>query len=97
MASQLMSQSKLSRVAKLRLEIERRESEARRLSELVTDVRARVKQLRKELAQVRRKPGRRKRATGHSYSTLNATAASTRSARRVGNQQATKATPIRGA
>jgi hypothetical protein len=45
--------SKQSRVAKLRLEIERRLSDVRRLTILATNSRARVRQLRKELAEVR--------------------------------------------
>jgi chromosome segregation ATPase len=53
-----MSKSTESRVAKLRLEIERRQSEARRLTELASNVRARARQLREELAHVRRKVGR---------------------------------------
>jgi DNA-directed RNA polymerase subunit M/transcription elongation factor TFIIS len=50
-----MSKWNASRVAKLRLEIERRQSEARRLSELAKNARARLKQLREELARARGK------------------------------------------
>jgi hypothetical protein len=53
-----MNKSTESRVRKLRLEIERRLSEARRLTDLAANVRARARQLQKELAQVRRKVGR---------------------------------------
>jgi uncharacterized protein YhaN len=52
-----MSESNDSRIAKLRLELERRRSEARRLTELAANVRARARQLREELARMRRKPG----------------------------------------
>jgi hypothetical protein len=48
-------------VAKLRLEIERRTTEARRLRELLKNVQVRVKQLQKELAQVRARRGLRPR------------------------------------
>ena len=56
-----MQDIRVARVAKLRLQIERRLSEARRLREMATSVRARANQLRKELAQVRKELGARTR------------------------------------
>jgi hypothetical protein len=48
-----------SRVAKLRLEIERRLADARRLAELAANSRARARQLRDEVAQIFKTSGRR--------------------------------------
>jgi len=52
MASQRDGESVESRVAKLRLEIERRLADARRLAELAANSRARATQLREEVAQI---------------------------------------------
>ncbi len=52
MASQRDDESVESRVAKLRLEIERRLADARRLAELAANNRARARQLREEVAQI---------------------------------------------
>ncbi len=52
MASQRDDESVESRVAKLRLEIERRLADARRLAELAANSRARARQLQEEVAQI---------------------------------------------
>jgi hypothetical protein len=56
MASRV-AESVESRVAKLRLEIERRLTDARRLAELAANSRARATQLREEVAQIFKRRG----------------------------------------